>query len=120
MQRSRPRRGEIWLVYTPGQPDDPHQPRPALVLSTNVRNRLSDAVMVIPIFSAGRLGSTHVPIKAGVGGIYRDSLLFCEELTTIDRDFLVRGPPGGSVPRGLLEQVLRAVRRTLGEILPES
>jgi hypothetical protein len=44
MRCATPRRGEIWLVYTSGQPDDPHQPRPALVVSANVRNRLSDDV----------------------------------------------------------------------------
>src|SRR5438067_1726655 len=49
-----PRRGEIWFVETPNQPDDPHQPRPALIISANVRNRLADDVIVVPIFSRGR------------------------------------------------------------------
>ena len=44
------------MVYIPGQPDDPHQPRPALVISEDVRNRLTDDVIVVPIFSTGRLG----------------------------------------------------------------
>ena len=107
----------MWLVYTPGQPDDLHQPRPALVVSENVRNRLRDDLIVIPIFSSGRVGPTRVPISAGSGGIDHDSMLFCEEITTIDRDFLARGPLGRPVPQDLMDRVLRAVRRALGEVL---
>jgi mRNA interferase MazF len=104
---------------TPGQPDDPHQPRPALVISENVRNRLRDDLIVIPIFSSGRLGPTRVALTAGTGGLPHDSVLFCEELTTIDRDFLARGPLGSTVPPELMDRVLRAVRRALGEMAPE-
>ena len=46
-----PRQGELWTAYTPGQPDDPHQPRPVLVISEDVRNRLRDDVIVVPAFS---------------------------------------------------------------------
>lgn len=114
-----PRRGEIWHVWTPGQPDDPHQPRPALVISENVRNRLSDDVIVIPIFSSQRLGPTRVPIARGTGGLDHDSVLFCEEITTVVHDFLGDGPLGPPVPEPLLRRVVRAVRRALGEVLPE-
>lgn len=119
MPGAAPRRGEIWAVFTPGQPDDPHQPRPALVLSEDVRNRLSDDLVVIPIFSQGALGPTRVPLSTGTGGILRDSVLFCEEITTIDRDFLARGPFGPPVPHTVLDAGLRAVRRALGEVVPE-
>ena len=104
---------------TPGQPDDPHQPRPALVISENVRNRLRDDLVVIPVFSSGRLGPTRVALTAGTGGLPHDSILFCEEPTTIDRDFLARGPLGSTVPPELMDKVLRAVRRALGEVVPE-
>ncbi len=115
-----PRRGEIWTVLTPGQPDDPHQPRPALVVSEDVRNRMSDDLIVIPIFSRGALGPTRVALPAGTGGIPRAGVAFCEEITTIDRDFLRRGPLGPAVPATVLDRVLRAVRRALGEIVPET
>jgi mRNA-degrading endonuclease toxin of MazEF toxin-antitoxin module len=114
-----PLRGEIWLAYTPGQPTDPHQPRPVLVISADVRNRNRDDVVVIPIFSRGRLGPTRVPLTAGSGGIDHDSVLFCEEITTIDRDFLADGPLGEPVPERILDHILRAVRRGLGEVVPE-
>lgn len=114
-----PRQGEIWLVYTPGQPDDPHQPRPALVISEDVRNRLTDDLIVIPIFSHGRSGPTRVSISAGEGNLPHDSLLFCEEITTIHQRFLDRGPLGGPVSRPFLARVLRAVRRAMGEVIAE-
>lgn len=113
-----PRRGEIWWVRLPGQPVDSHQPRPGLVVSDDVRNRLADDVMVVPVFSRGRLGPTRVALPAGVGGIPRDSVLFCEELTTIADVFLTGGPLGPVVPAPLLDAVVRAVRRAVGEIVP--
>lgn len=114
-----PRRGEIWIVRTPGQPDDPRQPRPALVVSEDIRNRVRDDLIVVPAFSAGRMGPTRVAAAAGAGGLSRDSVLFCEEITTIDRDFLHRGPLGFRMPAGLMEAVARAIRRAVGEVVPE-
>lgn len=114
-----PARGEIWSMRIPWQPDDPHQPRPALIVSADVRNRLADDVMVVPIFSQGGDGPTHVRIERGVGGLKRDGVLFCEELTTLDRDFLSRGPWGPAVPRRLVAAVIRAARRALGEAVAE-
>jgi mRNA-degrading endonuclease toxin of MazEF toxin-antitoxin module len=113
------RRGEIWYVYTPGQPDDPHQPRPALVVSEDLRNRFGDDLIVVPAFSHGRVGPTHVFLPAGAGGIPHGSVLFCEEITTIAERFLGDGPLGRRVPEPILQRVGRAVRRALGEALPE-
>jgi mRNA-degrading endonuclease toxin of MazEF toxin-antitoxin module len=107
------------MVYTPGQPDDPHQPRPALVISEDVRNGLRDDLIVVPIFSAGRLGPTRVPLPSRAGGLSKPGVLFCEEITTIDRDFLYRGPLGPRLSRRTLQAVGRAVRRAIGEVIPE-
>lgn len=116
MTEHGPRRGEIWNVFTPGQPTDPHQPRPALIISVDARNEAEDDVVVIPIFSQGARGPTHVPISAGVGGIEHASVLFCEEITTLDWEFLEQGPLGPVVPEGLLRQVIRAVRIAIGDV----
>lgn len=95
------------------------QPRPALVISEDVRNRLNDDLVVVPIFSSGRPGPVHVALQARTGGIPHESVLFCEELTTIAQEFLAEGPLGPSVPEGLMQQVVRAVRRALGDVIPE-
>ncbi|MBI2939550.1 MAG: type II toxin-antitoxin system PemK/MazF family toxin [Chloroflexi bacterium] len=114
-----PLRGEIWLVETPGQPYDPHQPRPALVVSANARNWHSDDLTLVPILSRGTFGPTRVAIDAGTGGLPHESVLFCEEIFTIHRDFVSRGPLGPPVPDELLRRVVRAVRRALGDPVPE-
>lgn len=118
--RVAPRRGQVWTAFSPGHPDDIHQPRPVLIVSHDVRNRLADDVIVVPIFSVGRLGPTRVSINAGTGGIPHDSVLFCAEITTITHEFLDQGPLGTRVPEALLQEVIRAVRRALGDFdLPE-
>jgi hypothetical protein len=39
------------------------------------------------------------------------------EVSTIDYDYIADGPLGPPVPDDLLDQVIRAVRRALGEVL---
>jgi mRNA interferase MazF len=114
MAEPTPRRGDIWYAYIPGQPDDPHQPRTVLIISEDIRNRRTDDVIVVPIFSGGRLGPTRVPIRASIGGLAHDSILFCEELATIDRDFLRNGPLGSSVPDTILNRVVDAIVIAIG------
>lgn len=113
-----PRRGEIWSVELPNQPADPHTPRPAIVVSADVRNRFAGDVLVVPLSTHLRPLPTHVLIPAGPGGQARDSMAKCEQITTLDKRFLVRGPFGGRLPEPLLDQVVRAVRRAIGELLP--
>jgi mRNA-degrading endonuclease toxin of MazEF toxin-antitoxin module len=110
-----PRRGEVWLAYTPGQPADPHQPRFVLVVSSDVCNRAREHVMVVPIFSTGNLGPTRLVIPSVGTGLRYDSVLFCEELTTLDKSFLADGPRG-RVGSEVLDQVVLAVRRALGDL----
>ncbi len=114
MSGRSPRRGDIWYANTPGQPDDPHQPRPVLIISEDIRNSHSDDVIVVPLFSDGRLGPTRVVISAGMGGIRHESVAFCEEVTTLDHDFLYEGPLGRPVPRAALEKVVDAVYFAVG------
>jgi mRNA-degrading endonuclease toxin of MazEF toxin-antitoxin module len=114
-----PRRGEIWLAEMPNLPYDPHQPRPVVIVSDDRRNRQLEHVIVVPSYSSRRLGPTRVPIRAGTGGIVHDSVLYCEEVTTLHRDFLVDGPLGETLSPSLLGRVNRAIRRALGEVVRE-
>jgi len=65
---SYPRRGEIYLVKLPGHPSDPKN-RPALVVSIDVRNRMANDVIVVPISTNLRYAPTHVKLPAGEGGL---------------------------------------------------
>jgi mRNA-degrading endonuclease toxin of MazEF toxin-antitoxin module len=90
-----------------------------LVVSENVRNTVRDDLIVIPIFSRGRFGPTRIPIPAGAGNIPLDSVLFCEEITTVDRDFLASSPLGPPIDGFRMDEVVRAIRRAIGEVVPE-
>ena len=79
---------------------------------------MRDDLIVVPVFSAGQRGPTHVRLPASASGLRHDSVIFCEEITTIDRDFLSRGPIGNLSPK-LMEAVVRGVRRALGEVVSE-
>ena len=72
-------------------------------------------MIVIPVFTAGRLGPTHVSIESGVAGLRRSGILFCEEITTLDKDFLRRGPLGTPASGAFMDEVLLAVRRAIGD-----
>jgi mRNA-degrading endonuclease toxin of MazEF toxin-antitoxin module len=84
-----------------------------------VRNSIRDDLIVVPMFSRGRTGPTRVAIPAGAGNVPFDSVLFCEEITTIDRDFLASGPLGQPVDGDRMDEVVRAIRRSIGEVIPE-
>lgn len=86
------------------------------MISVDERNQAEDDIVVIPIFTRGAIGPTHVPIRGGVGGLDHDSVIFCEEVTTLDVEFLDEGPLGDPVPELLLRRVVRAVRVAIGDV----
>ncbi len=55
-----------------------------------------------------------------MGGLDHDSMVFCDELATVDRDFLAgEHPLGKPVPKRVMVDVVKAVRRALGDVVPE-
>jgi mRNA interferase MazF len=79
---------------------------------------MRDDLIVVPIFSTGRGGPTRVMVSARSTGLRHDSIAFCDEITTIDRDFLYRGPVG-TLTKSLLEAVVRGIRRALGDVVAD-
>ena len=70
-----PRSGEIHLVRLPGQPKDKKK-GPALIVSLDVRNRLANDVIVVPITTTLRPSPTHVELAQSEGGLDRDRSSF--------------------------------------------
>jgi mRNA-degrading endonuclease toxin of MazEF toxin-antitoxin module len=79
---------------------------------------MRDDLIVVPVFSAGQMGPTRVGLPTRSGGLRHNSVVFCEEITTIDRDFLARGPVGSLSPK-LMEAIVRGIRRAIGEVVAE-
>lgn len=111
-----PKKGEVWYIKIPNQPDDPHQPRPAIVVSRDGRNQIAADVMVVPVFSApSGYNDSYVTIPAQQGGLPHQSTAKCDQITTISKKLLGKGPLGGRIDALLMRQIHQAVRRALGE-----
>jgi mRNA interferase MazF len=96
----------------PGEPG--RKRRPALVVSVNARNRLAGDVLVIPASTTLRAAPTHVRLRKGSGGLRADSVLKCEQITTLSKELLSGSALGGPLSGGLLEEVERGVLRAVG------
>jgi mRNA interferase MazF len=110
-----PKRGEIYLVTLPGHPED-SKARPALVVSLDVRNRLANDIIVIPISTTTRMSPTHVELHKGEGSLNQTSMAKCEQISTLDKSFLIRGPFSGTVSPSKIAEVEVAIKRAIGII----
>jgi mRNA interferase MazF len=108
-----PRRGEIYLVKLRGRPSNAKN-RPALIVSMDVRNRLAGDVIVVPLSTNLRPAPTHVELPAGEGGPKETSMAKCEQVTTLDKSFLIRGPFAGTIGPSLMREVEKAIQRAIG------
>ena len=113
---SYPTRGEIYLVRLPGQAKDT-KPRPALIVSLDVRNRLANDVIVVPISTTLRTSPTHVELPEGEGGLDRTSMAKCEQITTLDKSFLLRGPCSGTISHIKMTEIEKAIQQAIGILL---
>jgi mRNA interferase MazF len=110
---SYPRCGEIYLVRIPNKPADGKE-RPALIVSLDIRNKLADDVIAVPLSTHLREAPTHVLIKKGTGGLRYDSMAKCEQITTLDKSLLLKGPFAGTVSEEILHQIYQAILNALG------
>lgn len=107
-----PQRGCLYWVRIPSEPGPKR--RPALVISMDVRNRLASDVLVIPCSTTDRPAPTHVRLRKGQGGLDRRSVLECEQITTLPKNYLLPPALGGPLPGRILEQVEVGVLRAIG------
>lgn len=113
---SYPQRGEIYLVRLPGQPKA-IKARPALIVSLDVRNCLANDVVVVPISTTLRPSPTHVELPKEEEGLDQTSMAKCEQITTLDKSFLIRGPFSGAVTPEKMAQVEKAIQVSIGVAL---
>lgn len=101
-----PRRGEVYLVRL-----DKH--RPAMVISADALNRHALDVCVVPLTTVERQKfSLRIHVKPGEGGLSRDSWVKCDQVTTLEKDFLLY-PPLGRLTDETLRTVEQAIKLAL-------
>jgi mRNA interferase MazF len=119
MTNPEPLHGEIWWVRIPNQPNDPHQPRTAVIVSPDGRNKYANDVIVVPTTSSLQKPhpEMHIHIPAGEGGLPKDSYAKCDQVTTIDKSLLdtAAGPLGARIHRKYRWNILEGVRIALGD-----
>jgi mRNA-degrading endonuclease toxin of MazEF toxin-antitoxin module len=107
-----PRRAHVYWVRVPDEPGGKR--RPALVVYPDVRNRLANDVIVVPISSVLRDAPTHVRLRAREGGLRRASVAKCEQVTTLRRDRLVPRALGEALSGTRMVAVEKAILRAIG------
>ena len=108
-----PKRGEIHLCTLPAKPNAKKK-RSALIVSLDVRNRLAADVIVVPLSTNMKKSPTHVILTKGEGGLLKDSAVKCEQITTIDKALLLRGPLSEKISEAKMKEVERAIMVSVG------
>jgi mRNA interferase MazF len=112
--KTYPSQGEIYLSRALRQLGDTKK-RPVVVVSPDIRNELTDSVIVVPFTSnlAGVENPTRVLIPAGEGGLQADSLAVCENVSALRQTFLEQGPYG-QINAVSLARIQRAIQVLIG------
>ena len=101
-----PRRGEVCLI-------DLDKERPALVISSDSLNAHSLDVCVLPISTAEHKAFSLRPkLKAGEGGLNRDSWVKCDQPTTVEKQLVIY-PPLGTLTSASMQKIETAVKVAL-------
>ena len=99
-----PRRGEVCLM-------DLDKERPAVILSGDFLNAYSLDVCIVPVSSVEhRSFSLRPRLRAGEGGLKRDSWAKCDQPTTLEKDY-VAYPPLGVLSRATMARIETAVKK---------
>ena len=111
------KRGEIyWADLWPRSGSEQAGRRPVLVVSHDGFNETPGwrSVIVVPISTApsqaGR-GPTAVPLSAGSGGLKKESVALCHQVTTLDRAKLTRRV--GLLDASLLQRVAAGLKAAM-------
>lgn len=111
------RRGDVFVAgLDPRSGSEQRGIRPVLVVSHDAFNATTGwrSVVVVPLStsaSQARRGPTAVPIPAGAGGLAKDSVALCHQVTTLDRAKLRRRL--GTLPRVRMDAVEDGLRAAL-------
>ncbi|MEA5450108.1 type II toxin-antitoxin system PemK/MazF family toxin [Leptolyngbya sp. CCNP1308] len=114
MAQPYPLQGQIYLIKAICNLGDTKK-RPAVVVSINLRNELSQTVLVVPFTSDTRSGETptRILLIAGEGGLETDSLATCDHVLAVRKTYLEQGPYGSIDPRSL-QRIQQGIQLAIG------
>jgi len=110
-EASFPRYGDIYEVnLEPVVGAETGKRRPALVVSNDINNELSQTVIVLPLTGqpVKKLYPFEVLVARGVGGLTADSRIKANQIRTVDKRRLAGFR--GSLPSQYLPQVEKALK----------
>jgi mRNA interferase MazF len=111
------RRGDVfWAELRPRSGSEQAGRRPVVVVSHDGFNQTPGwrSVIVIPLStspSQRQRGPTAVPIPSGSGGLAKEGVALCHQVTTLDRAKLIRRT--GTLPPPVLGEVEAGLRVAL-------
>jgi mRNA interferase MazF len=111
------KRGEVWWAdLAPRSGSEQRGRRPVVVVSHNAFNQTPTwrSIIVVPLSTSARQagrGPTAVPIPRGSGGLARESVALCHQVTTLDRGKLAQQV--GSLPAPLLVAVAEGLKAAM-------
>ena len=109
------KRGEVFYAdLSPVVGSEQGGVRPVLIVQNDVGNRYSPTVIAAAITSkVDKTGlPTHISIKAGQGGLSRDSVVLLEQIRTLDKHRLRE--KAGRVDSDILSHVDEALEISMG------
>jgi len=83
-------RGDVaWADLVPRSGSEQHGRRPVVIISHDGFNRTPSwrSIIVIPVSSSpkARKGPTSIFLPSGTGGLLKNSVVLCHQITTLDR-----------------------------------
>ena len=108
-------RGEIYLAnLNPASGSEQGGVRPVLIVSRDALNANAPILIGVPITGREhkrRLYPTQVELKAGEGGLMKDSVVLCEQIRAIAKNRVTKRI--GILPQGKMQTVEIALRIAL-------
>ena len=115
MESKEVKRGEVFYAdLSPVVGSEQGGVRPVLIVQNDVGNRYSPTVIAAAITSKqDKTGlPTHIGIKAGTGGLLRDSVVLLEQIRTLDKRRLRER--AGQIPDDVQHRVDEALGVSFG------
>jgi len=111
------KRGDVfWADIVPRSGSEQTGRRPVVVVSHDGFNRVEEwcSIIVVPLSTSAaqrRRGPTAIPLPKGAGGLRKESVALCHQVTTLDRSKLVEQI--GELPAATVRRVNDGLRAAL-------